>query len=84
MVMNCPGPTATSFFERVSTKMKDGALDSALLVVRRALRSFDPKKSVAYPGRLSVRVAIWLPRPLPRTVIVKAAAPATGKMGLAS
>jgi hypothetical protein len=32
----CPGPTATSFFEGVSTKMKDGAFDSAELVVRRA------------------------------------------------
>src|ERR1700680_3640276 len=33
----CPGPTATSFFEGVSTKMKDGAFDSAELVVRRTL-----------------------------------------------
>jgi NAD(P)-dependent dehydrogenase (short-subunit alcohol dehydrogenase family) len=79
-----PGPTATSFFEGVSTKMKDGALDSAELVVCRTLRSFDQKKSVAYPGRFSVRVAIWLPRLLPRNVVVSAAASATGKMGLAS
>jgi uncharacterized protein len=80
----CPGPTATSFFEGVSTKMKDGAFDSAELVVRRTVRSFDQKKSVAYPGRFSVRVAIWLPRLLPRNVIVSVAASATGKMGLAS
>jgi short-subunit dehydrogenase len=80
----CPGPTATSFFEGVSTKMKDGAFDSAELVVCRTLRSFDQKKSVAYPGRFSVRVAIWLPRLLPRNVVVSAAASATGKMGLAS
>jgi hypothetical protein len=40
-----------NFFEGVSTKMKDGAFDSAELVVRRTLRSFDQKKSVAYPGR---------------------------------
>jgi uncharacterized protein len=46
-----PGPTATSFFEGVSTKMKDGAFDSAELVVHRTLRSFDQKKSVAYPRR---------------------------------
>jgi hypothetical protein len=50
----------------VSTKMTDVAFDSAELVARRALRSFDQKKSVAYPGRFSVRVAIWLPRLLPR------------------
>ena len=41
----------------VSIKMKDVTFDSAELVVRRALRSFDQKKSVAYPGRFSVRVA---------------------------
>ena len=80
----CPGPTATSFFEGVSTKMKADAFDSAELVVRRTLRSFDQKKSVAYPGRFSVRVAIWLPRLLPRNVMVSAAASATGKMGLAT
>ena len=80
----CPGPTATSFFEGVSTEMKDGAFDRAELVVRRTLRSFDQKKSVAYPGRFSVHVAIWLPRLLPRNVVVSAAASATGKMGLAT
>ncbi len=80
----CPGPTATSFFEGISTKMKDGAFDSAELVVRRTLRSFDQRKSVAYPGRFSVRVAIWLARLLPRNVMVSAAASATDKMGLAT
>ena len=34
----CPGPTATSFFEGVSTKMKGGAFDSAEMVVGRTLR----------------------------------------------
>ena len=80
----CPGPTATSFFEGVSTKMKGVAFDSAEMVVGRTLRSFDQKKSVAYPGRFSVRVATWLPRLLPRSVVVSVAASATGKMGLAS
>jgi uncharacterized protein len=80
----CPGPTATSFFEGVSTKMKGVAFDSAEMVVGRTLRSFDQKKSVAYPGRFSVRVATWLPRLLPRSVVVSAAASVTGKMGLAS
>jgi short-subunit dehydrogenase len=46
----CPGPTATSFLEGVSIKMKGGAFDSAELVVRRTLRAFDQKKSVAYPN----------------------------------
>jgi hypothetical protein len=26
----CPGPTATTFFEGVSTEMKDGAFDNAV------------------------------------------------------
>jgi hypothetical protein len=64
--------------------MKAGAFDSAELVVRRSLRSFDQKKSIAYPGRFSVRLATWLPRLLPRDIVVSAAASATGKMGLAS
>ena len=64
--------------------MKADAFDSAELVVCRTLRSFDQKKSVAYPGRFTVRVAIWLPRLLPRNVMVSAAASATGKMGLAT
>jgi uncharacterized protein len=80
----CPGPTATNFFEGVSTNMKDAAFDSAELVVRRTLRSFDRKKSVVYPGRFSVRLATWFPRLLPRGVVVRAAASATGKMGLAA
>jgi len=37
----CPGPTATSFFEGVSTKMKGSSFDSAELVVRRTLWSYD-------------------------------------------
>lgn len=34
-----------------------------------SLRSFDRKKSVAYPGRSSVRVATWLPRLMPCDVV---------------
>ncbi|HEY0802440.1 MAG TPA: SDR family oxidoreductase [Steroidobacteraceae bacterium] len=79
----CPGPTATSFFDGVSTTIKSGTFDSADFVVRRTLRSFERKKSVAYPGRFSVRAATWLPRLLPRNVVVSAAALATANMGLA-
>jgi hypothetical protein len=51
--------TAGGVTNLMKSKMKDGAFDSAELVVRRTLRSFDQKKSFAYPGRFSVRVAIW-------------------------
>jgi short-subunit dehydrogenase len=79
----CPGPTATSFFEGTPTTMSDRSFDTPEMVVRRILRAFDQGKAVAYPGRPSVRFATWLPRLLPRGLIVRLAAMATGKMGLA-
>jgi uncharacterized protein len=80
----CPGPTATSFFEGTSTTMSDRSFDTAEMVVRSILRAFDQGKAVAYPGRASVRIATWLPRLLPRNLIVRLAAMATEKMGLVS
>jgi len=80
----CPGPTATSFFEGTPTTMSDRSFDTPESVVRGILRAFDQGKAVAYPGRPSVRLATWLPRLLPRSLIVRLAAMATEKMGLAS
>ena len=80
----CPGPTATSFFEGTPTTMSDRSFDTPAMVVRGILRAFDQGKAVAYPGRSSVRFATWLPRLLPRSLIVRLAAMATEKMGLAS
>jgi short-subunit dehydrogenase len=80
----CPGPTATSFFEGTPTTMSDRSFDTAEMVVRSILRAFDQGKAVAYPGRASVRIATWLPRLLPRSLIVRLAAMATEKMGLVS
>jgi short-subunit dehydrogenase len=72
VMVACQGPTETSF----STKMRNGAVDSAELAVRRTLQSADQKRSVAYPERFGGRVAIWLPRLLPGNVVVSAAASA--------
>jgi short-subunit dehydrogenase len=69
----CPGPTATSFFEGTPTTMSDRSFDTPESVVRGILRAFDQGKAVAYPGRLSVRFATWLPRLLPRSLIVRLA-----------
>ena len=80
----CPGPTATSFFEGTPTTMSDQSFDTPEMVVREILRAFDQGKAVAYPGRPSVRFATWLPRLLPRSLVVRLAAMATGKMGLVS
>jgi short-subunit dehydrogenase len=78
----CPGPTATSFFDGTTTSLSAKDMDSSEMVVREVLRAFDRGKAVAYPGRLSVRAATWLPRLLPRSLIVRIAAMATEKMGL--
>ncbi len=78
----CPGPTATSFFDGTATALSARDMDSSEVVVREILRAFDRGKAVAYPGRLSVRAATWLPRLLPRSLIVRIAAMATEKMGL--
>jgi short-subunit dehydrogenase len=78
----CPGPTATSFFDGTATALSATDMDSSEMVVREILRAFDRGKAVAYPGRLSVRAATWLPRLLPRSLIVRIAAMASEKMGL--
>lgn len=51
-------------------------------VVRRTLEAFDQKRAVAYPGRMSVRLASWSPRLLPRALVVRIIAKETAKMGL--
>jgi short-subunit dehydrogenase len=78
----CPGPTATSFFDGVSTNVSPKDMDSSESVVEKTLKAFDQGKAVAYPGRTSVRAATWLSRLLPRALVVRAAAMASGKMGL--
>jgi len=78
----CPGRTATSFFDGISTAMSEKDLDSSETVVRKILKAFDQGKAVAYPGRMSVRAATLFPRLLPRSLITRLAARATKKMGL--
>lgn len=78
----CPGPTATSFFDGVSTNVSPKDMDSSDSVVQQTLKAFDQRKVVAYPGRTSVRAATWLSRLLPRALVVRIAAMASGKMGL--
>jgi uncharacterized protein len=82
VMASCPGPTATSFFDGTSTNMSSRDFDSSLSVVEKTLESFDRGKTVAYPGRASVRVATLFSRFLPRSLVVRIAAVATGKMGL--
>lgn len=77
-----PGPTATEFFAGTSTNLSAKNLDSADDVVRRTLNAFDRGKRVAYPTRLSVRLAMLVPRLLPRALMTRIAAKAIQQMGL--
>jgi len=79
-----PGPTATNFFEGVSTSMSAADLDDAHDVVRATIGAFLNGQSVAYPGRVSVRLGTLIPRVFSRDAVVRAAASKTEKMGLAS
>jgi short-subunit dehydrogenase len=80
----CPGPTATNFFAGTTTNLSAKSLDSAEFVVRKTLEAFDQGKQVAYPTRMSVRLAMLLPRFLPRSFVTKIAGLATQNMGLHS
>jgi short-subunit dehydrogenase len=82
VMATCPGPTATSFFEGTSTQMSPENMDSSESVVRRTLEAFDQGRGVAYPGRTTVQMASWLPRLLPRALVVRIAGMASVKMGL--
>ncbi len=79
-----PGSTATGFFEGVSVSMDESAFDRADVVARRTLDAFNRGKTVSYPGRFGVRLMTLMPRLLPRDAIVRFAAGAMQKMGLAA
>jgi len=79
-----PGPTATSFFDGVATRMHPSEFDDADEVARRTLSSFLIGDPIAYPGRWSVRLGTLLVRLASRESVVRAAASKTRKMGLAS
>jgi uncharacterized protein len=82
VMATCPGPTATSFFKGASTHMSPKDMDSSESVVKRTLEAFDQKRAVAYPGRMRVRIATWLPRLLPRDLVAHIAGMTTVMMGL--
>ena len=84
VMASCPGPTATNFFEGTTTTMKAAQFDTADMVAARSLQAFEKGKAVAYPGRFSVRAATWVPRFLPRGLMVRLAGSATEGMGLAA
>lgn len=84
VMASCPGSTATSFFDGTATAMKDSAFDSAEQVVSGTLLDFERGKAVSYPGRARVRFETMVPRILPRAWMVRMAAKASEKMGLAT
>jgi short-subunit dehydrogenase len=84
VMASCPGPTATNFFETTTTTMRPAKFDTADIVATRSLQAFEKGKAVAYPGRFSVRAATWVPRFLPRGLMVRLAGSNTKAMGLAA
>ncbi|WP_031358889.1 hypothetical protein [Caballeronia sordidicola] len=76
------GYRGSTVLDGVSTEVSPKDMDSSESVVKKTLEAFDRKKAVAYPGRPSVRMATWLSRLLPRALVVRIAAMASGKMGL--
>jgi hypothetical protein len=83
VMVACPGPTATQFFEQAPTTMKASQMDSAEFVAMRTLKDFEEGKVVSYPGRTSVRTLTWAARFLPRSTAAKVAALFSKKMGYA-
>lgn len=83
VMVACPGPTATQFFDQTSTTMKAGEMDSAEFVAHRTLKDFEQGRVVSYPGRRSVRILTWAVRFIPRSTAVKVAAQISKKMGFA-
>jgi short-subunit dehydrogenase len=43
----CPGPTATSFFDGISTQMSPKDMDSSESVVEKTLEAFEQERAVA-------------------------------------
>ncbi|MEO8736951.1 MAG: SDR family oxidoreductase [Edaphobacter sp.] len=83
VMVACPGPTATQFFDQAHTTMKAGEMDSAEFVAQRTLKDFEHGKVVSYPGRTSVRILTWSARFIPRSTAAKIAGVFSKKMGLA-
>lgn len=81
VMVACPGPTATNFFEGTSTNLMAKDMDSPESVVQNTLKGFEKRKSVVYPGRTSTRLKTWLPRLFPRALVVRFAGIALTKMG---
>jgi hypothetical protein len=83
VMVACPGPTATQFFDQAPTTMKASQMDSAEFVAMRTLKDFEQGKVVSYPGRTSVRILTWSARFMPRSKAAKIAALFSQKMGYA-
>jgi hypothetical protein len=76
------GYRGSTALDGVSTDVSPADMDSSESVANKTLEAFDREKAVAYPGRRSVRMATWLSPLLPRALVVRIAAMASGKMGL--
>lgn len=58
----CPGPVATSFFSRIGARPASWMLDAPDKVVADAMRAYDRRRAVVFPGRVAVPLAAFLSR----------------------
>lgn len=67
----CPGPVATGFFADKKPDLARNQMDNPQAIVAEALRAFDRGKRVVIPGKLSVRLAAFMSRLIPRALMAQ-------------
>jgi short-subunit dehydrogenase len=65
----CPGAVATRFFEFMGKPSAPAAMDQPATIVAQALAAFERSRPMLIPGKLSVRLAAWGTRLLPRALV---------------
>jgi short-subunit dehydrogenase len=81
VMVACPGPITTQFFDDMEDVKRFGGADTPEYVARRTLQAFDRKKVVSFPGRPSVGIGSAIMGLFPRSLAVKLAGVMTRKMG---
>lgn len=81
VMVACPGPTATQFFDGSTIILPPKTMDAPEDIARQTLDDFTRGKVVSYPGRRSTWINTLASRFLPRTTVTKIAGRITRKAG---
>ncbi|MFC8801458.1 SDR family NAD(P)-dependent oxidoreductase [Promicromonospora sp. NPDC057138] len=68
-----PGAIATGFFDGTTATIDARFSDAPDYVAARTLDDYSRRRPASYPGRAVTRAMTWVPRPLPRTAVVRLA-----------